>query len=87
MQDFSWFNYSSLNGIGDECTEIFAQSELIDEKRRNALVWAIVSRANEIAQMQSVSRPKPTLSEALKDVQKKVEVQTNNVQPTKRDEC
>jgi len=86
VQDFSWFSYGSLNGIGDECAEIFAQSELIDEKRRTALVRAIVSRANEIAQMQSVSRPKQTLSEALKDAQKKVEAQTKSVHSQNRGE-
>ena len=52
VQDFGWFDYSALHGLGDECAEIFAKSERIDKKRRNDLVKAIENRAKEIAQIQ-----------------------------------
>jgi len=48
VKDFSWFNPSALHGLGDECAEIFAKSELIDENRRIALVRAIENRTREI---------------------------------------
>jgi len=51
VKHFGWFDYSALNGLGDEIAEIFAMSELIDENRRGALVRAIEYRAKEIAQM------------------------------------
>jgi len=75
VKDLSWFDYSALHGLGDECAEIFAKSELIDDKRRNALVRAIESRTKEIVQF--AERPKATLSNALKDAQKKVDAQVS----------
>jgi len=81
VQDFNWFDYDALQGLGDECAEIFNQSDWIDAKRRDALVRAIEVRAKEIAQMRSVTRPKPGLSEALQIAQEKVDAQTSDKIP------
>jgi hypothetical protein len=59
VKDFSWFNYNALADLKDECAEIFARSELIDGKRRDALVRAIGNRVKEIydiAQAQNANR-------------------------------
>ena len=48
VKDFSWFNYDSLNDIGDECIEILSCSEYIDEKRRNSLARTIVGRGKDV---------------------------------------
>jgi len=48
VRDFSWFDPSALQGLGDECMEIFTKSELIDEKRRTSLVREIENRTKEI---------------------------------------
>jgi len=45
VKDFSWFKYSVLDGLGEECEEVFSRSELIGVERRNALVDVIESRA------------------------------------------
>jgi len=50
VKDFSWFDTQALHGLGNECAEIFARSELIDETRRDRLVRAIENRVKEIAQ-------------------------------------
>jgi len=55
VKDFSWFVPNALYGLGDECTEIFAKSELIGENRRISLVRAIESRIKEIVLMQSAT--------------------------------
>lgn len=65
VRDFSWFDYRALHDLGGECAEIFAKSELIDEKRRDALVRAIEARVKEIEQMRNRSLAKPSLAQRL----------------------
>jgi len=80
VKDFSWFDYGALHDLKDECADIFAKSELIDDKRRDAHVRAIGNRVGEIidiAQAQNVSGPKPSLGEAMEATQKKVNEQTS----------
>ena len=60
VKDFSWLDSNALQGLGDECAEIFAKSELIDENRRISLVRAIENRTKEVVHMQSVDRPNMT---------------------------
>jgi|GEM_PF-4014044 len=88
VRDVGWFEHCALYGISDECSKIFAKSEFIDEKRRDALTRAIEDRVKEITQMKSLNRAKPSLSEALEATQKKVDEQTyvKDNQPRNRDE-
>ena len=51
VRDFSWFEYNTLAGIGNECQEIFSQSKHIDEHRQAALAHAVENRIKVIEQM------------------------------------
>jgi len=48
VKDFSWFDYGASHNLKDECAEIFAGPELIDSKRRNALIKMIGNHVGEI---------------------------------------
>lgn len=54
VRDLSWFDISALKGIGEECIEIFLQSEQIDPPRREALARQIEERAKFIGQLRTV---------------------------------
>jgi len=88
VKDFSWFDYRVLHDLGDECREIFAKSELIDEKRRDALVRAVEARAREIAQMRDRSFDNPSLDQRLAVAKEKSKTQssTQTEKPPKKDE-
>ena len=51
VRDFSWFDASTLTGIGDECIEIFSQSKHLDEPRQIALARAIEGRVKAVERM------------------------------------
>ena len=51
VRNFSWFDSSTLVGIGDECKEIFSQSKHLDEPRQVALARAIENRIKDIERM------------------------------------
>jgi len=58
VDDFSWFDMATLNGLKDEIMETLSQSEDLDEKRLAAIASAVTERCGQIEKMANV---KPSL--------------------------
>ena len=52
VEDFSWFDFTTLNDLGDEIAKILSQSEDVDERRRTAIVSAVAERCSYIEKLQ-----------------------------------
>lgn len=50
VQEFSWFDVKKLEGIREECADIFAQSPLISKERRMALLDALDENIGRIGE-------------------------------------
>ncbi|MDR0424323.1 MAG: excisionase, partial [Clostridiales Family XIII bacterium] len=51
VSDLSWYDYGALDGIKEECAEIFAASKDIDAERREKLTSAIAARCGHIERL------------------------------------
>jgi hypothetical protein len=57
VEDLSWFDYSALDGLADECREILTKADAVDDERQEAITEAIVRRAERInEQKQELSK-------------------------------
>ena len=51
VEDLSWFSSFALDGLSAEIKEIFTPSERVDEKRREAIVSAVLDRCSHIEKL------------------------------------
>jgi hypothetical protein len=62
IQSFDWLDFAVLDGIEDEYAELLAQSEYIDEERRNVLCHALRTR---IAMLERIASRRAARAESL----------------------
>jgi hypothetical protein len=55
VSDLSWFNAAALIGIEQEISEILLDSPIIDKIRRNAIVKAVIDRADNVGRLARLS--------------------------------
>ena len=48
VNDFTWFDADTLDGIGEEIKEIFATSDRVDETRRSQIAIAVTARCRRL---------------------------------------
>lgn len=65
VTDFTWFDRSALDGLGDEIQEILSASEDVDKTRSRSIAKSVMERAGQIEQLRR--EHKPSVLAAVKD--------------------